>query len=171
VHRVVNLAGRFDVREGVERRLGHRVLQQLQEEGRVRRAGEGDLQCHWPTQGRRGAVRSSLSQKPSKAHVNATAVPVPCAPRPFALAAGCKTAAAAVLQVEMRGRSRARGEFTWLLTRADLEDRLATDVAAACSAVPPGVRVLTVHGTGAAGSHAAPAARAGRLPSGPGAEP
>jgi hypothetical protein len=51
----------------------------------------------------------------------------------------------------MQGRSRARGAFTWQLTKADLDDRLATDVAAACAAIPPSVRVLTVHGTGARG--------------------
>jgi hypothetical protein len=72
--------------------------------------------------------------------------------------------------VEMRGRSRARGEFGWLLTREDLEDRLSTDVAAAAAAIPPGVRVLTAHGTGAGGAGVvrvpAPAARqtAGKLP-------
>ncbi|GBF92289.1 hypothetical protein Rsub_05372 [Raphidocelis subcapitata] len=61
---------------------------------------------------------------------------------------------AAVLQrlsesgaVELRGRCRARGEFGWTLTRDDLEDRLSTDVAAAAAAIPPGVRVLTAHGT------------------------
>lgn len=83
IPRVVNLAGRFDVSGGVERRLGTAVLRQLEEEG----------------------------------------------------------------QVAMRGRSRARGEFTWLLTKGDLTDRLTTDVAAACAAIPADTRVLTVHGT------------------------
>jgi hypothetical protein len=34
-HRVVNLAGRFDVRGGVERRLGAAVLRRLEEDGQV----------------------------------------------------------------------------------------------------------------------------------------
>ncbi|KAI8467572.1 MAG: Alpha/Beta hydrolase protein [Monoraphidium minutum] len=83
IPRLVNLAGRLDVRGGVERRLGGAVLRRLEEDG----------------------------------------------------------------QVEMRGRSRARGEFEWVLTRADLEDRLSTDVGAAAASVPAETRVLTVHGT------------------------
>jgi hypothetical protein len=79
---VVNLAGRFDVSEGVERRLGAEVLRKLQQDG----------------------------------------------------------------QVQMVGRSRARGEFEWALTREDVEDRLSTDVGAACAQIQRSA-VLTIHGT------------------------
>lgn len=44
----------------------------------------------------------------------------------------------------MFGRS-SKGSFTWQLTREDLQDRLSTDVAAACAAIKQ-TAVLTVHG-------------------------
>jgi hypothetical protein len=47
-------------------------------------------------------------------------------------------------QVEMSGHSRSRGKFTWWLRKEDLEDRLATDVAAACRQIPATSAVLTV---------------------------
>ncbi|KAF8057878.1 hypothetical protein HT031_005824 [Scenedesmus sp. PABB004] len=49
-------------------------------------------------------------------------------------------------QVEMRGRSAARGAFSWTLRREDLDDRLATDVAAACGRIAR-TPVLVVHGS------------------------
>lgn len=44
----------------------------------------------------------------------------------------------------MPGRS-SKGSFTWQLTKEDLEDRLSTDMAAACAAIRR-TSVMTVHG-------------------------
>jgi hypothetical protein len=51
----------------------------------------------------------------------------------------------------MQGRRRATGAFTWQLTQEDLDDRLSTDVAAACRSVPAATAVLTVRTGGGAG--------------------
>jgi hypothetical protein len=54
-------------------------------------------------------------------------------------------AAFASAQVEMSGRSH-KGPFTWQLRKEDLQDRLNTDMAAACSSLNK-TAVLTVHGS------------------------
>lgn len=48
-------------------------------------------------------------------------------------------------KVEMSGRS-TKGPFSWQLRKEDLQDRLDTDMAAACSSIAR-TAVLTVHGS------------------------
>jgi hypothetical protein len=52
---------------------------------------------------------------------------------------------AAAAQVEMSGRSH-KGPFTWQLRKEDLQDRLNTDMAAACGSIAKAA-VLSVHGS------------------------
>lgn len=156
--RVVNLAGRYDVSGGIERRLGAAVLRRLEEDGQVGGSGaERDvaslqLSSHrsllWLVRpaARGVAVGCPRAVRRSCMHV------VVCSGAALSTLRAPLSGTALVCdpsQVEMRGRSRARGEFTWLLTKDDVTDRLQTDVAAACAAIPAATRVLTIHGTGA----------------------